>query len=179
MKIIEILKNRKSALIAAIGAVLLYQTPKTVQVFMNLNPTDNYYMGLIEGVAFSLFVEVVMIYFVLNGKRWQTLFSVAGMIVVNFTYHQEAIMAYNAVALFVTVATPFLIWLISEEVNKEDKPVEATLEPKMSVNTPVATPERTPKERALYLIEQGHSIRDVASVVKVPKSTVHNWKKAG
>ena len=142
---------------AVVGMILLFQTPKAVVAVAAISPHDGW-IAMYEGFMFSVFMEFILIYFVLNGRRWQAIVSLMGMMIVNYEFYKASILAFNVLGIFVMLAGPFLIWSVTEDVRKADaehsrKYVEQ-FDPKVTV-------QRSKESRIRELLEQGKTFRQV------------------
>lgn len=180
MRILNTLKSIQSSLLAAVGMILLYQTPKTVIAVQAISPAQGW-VGIYEGVTFSLFIEFIIIYFVLNGRRFQAVLSLLGMMIVNYSYYYEAVVSLNPLGLFVMISGPVLIFSITEDVRKghlvavkRDSKRDSKRDTRQDNKRDSSQNKKT---RALRLLDSGHSVRIVANVVDISKSTVSRWNK--
>lgn len=170
MKLIKILQDRKTALIAAIGMILVYQTPKTIVVLNSLSPSEGW-MGYFEGVTFSIFVEMAIVYFALNGRRWHTLLAVGGMMLVNYQYYIEQIKQFNLLAIFIMGITPILVWLITEEINT-DKNGDKDAVKRIYMD------KEEMRVQAIRLLDSGKTVREVAKTIGASKSSIQRWNRS-
>ena len=102
-KLINAFKSRQTALGASAGMILAYQTPKTVQAFQVIGAS------LYDGVAYSIFFELIMLYFVFNGLKWHTLLSVIGD---DDCKLYAVFRARDSTRYYIGIGTPVIIWSV-------------------------------------------------------------------
>jgi hypothetical protein len=176
-------------MISALGMVLMVQTPHTVKLVAQMSQYG-YWGAMYEGVVASIFVELAVVYFALNGRKWQTAIAMLGMAVINYGYYQESILELDPVAIMLMLTIPVLVWQITE-VAGQSEPEVVQPGPKAVQPEPEVVQEPghdgtdkfrldkslSQEDQIRQLLSQGFTQRLTAAMLGVSKSKVNRVNK--
>ena len=176
---IQLLKSKSFALYSSVLLIVGVQTPISAEV-INQFGTGEY--SMLFAIIKALALEIAILYFALNQKRWPTVLAMTAIATINARYYNLSFESLDAVGVVLTIMPPLLVFLISEmAADHIPKPKVAKFVPLHLRDKPVAkpkvnaTPKPDVKQKAIMRVQQGESISEVARTIGKNKSTVSRW----